>query len=53
MDIVEGIIEWTEQLEALGTEAEQEFMLLYRDARVHPPDPRLEGATGARRARRS
>ncbi len=31
VDIVEGIIDWTEQLEALGTDAEQEFMLLYRD----------------------
>ena len=31
VDIVQGIIDWTDQLEALGSEAEQEFMLLYRD----------------------
>ena len=29
-EIAEGIIEWTDQLQALGTEAEQEFELLYR-----------------------
>jgi ATP-dependent helicase/nuclease subunit A len=30
VDIVEGIIDWVEALEALDTEAEQEFELLYR-----------------------
>ena len=31
LEIAEGIMDWVDQLEALETEAEQEFMLLYRD----------------------
>src|SRR5262249_35269949 len=31
VQIVEGILEWTDRLDALGSEAEQEFALLYRD----------------------
>ena len=31
VDIVAEVIEWTDDLEAVGTEAEQEFQLLYRE----------------------
>ncbi|MGO9899956.1 MAG: UvrD-helicase domain-containing protein [Solirubrobacteraceae bacterium] len=31
VEIVEAIIDWTDELEALASEAEQEFQLLYRD----------------------
>ena len=34
VEVAEGIVEWIERLEALGTEAERGFMLLYRD-RAH------------------
>ena len=30
--IVEGIVDWTDRIQSLGTEAEQEFELLYRPA---------------------
>ena len=46
-EIVEGIIEWTDQLEALGTEAEQEFQLLYRDRAPHQQAARLAGELGS------
>ncbi len=31
VELVEGIIDWVERLDGLGSEAEQEFALLYRD----------------------
>ena len=31
VEIVEGILDWTDRLDALGSEAEQEFTLLYRE----------------------
>jgi ATP-dependent helicase/nuclease subunit A len=42
VDLVEGVLDWVTQLEALETEAEQEFQLLYR------PPPRTHLSLGSK-----